>query len=98
MTLAGVEAKIDTESDTAITLTAANHSKAVLGSVTIVADSGAVTTLAKSWAYTPEPKIVKFAPVNGQIGTLITITGSNLRAGADKVTEVKLATGGPGPS
>lgn len=81
---------IVSQGDDTVTVVA-QPSKAGAGAVTLVADSGAVVTLANAWDYVEPTAIASATPQSGQIGTLVTIAGSNLRAGAERVTVVSLA-------
>ena len=87
--LAGVKAAIKTQTDTEVVVTAASG-KAQAGATALVADTGATITLTDSWKYVASPTIEKVFPKSGQVGTLVTITGTGLRAGGPAVTQVKL--------
>jgi hypothetical protein len=72
-------------------VTAASPDTAGVGDVVLVADSGAVVTLVEGWTYVEAGEITKVEPASGQIGTRVTIYGSNLLAGGDDIDSVKLA-------
>jgi hypothetical protein len=92
VTLGGVEAAVSAgASATSIEVTAASPDTAGVGDVVLVADSGAVVTLVEGWTYVEAGEITKVEPASGQIGTRVTIYGSNLLAGGDDIDSVKLA-------
>ncbi|EGD78400.1 hypothetical protein PTSG_12890, partial [Salpingoeca rosetta] len=59
--------------------------------VRLTADTGAVVEQADLWTYVAQAVISSVTPLTGQAGTLVTIRGSNLLAGAASVSEVRLA-------
>ena len=60
------------------------------GDVIITTDTGATLTLEDGFAYTDESAIAKVEPDNGQIGTVVTITGSDLRGNGENITTVSM--------
>jgi hypothetical protein len=90
VTLAGVEASITTESDTEVVVAAGESAAAEPGDVVLTADTGAVVTGDVSFEYLTVPGIETVFPTSGHLGTLVTITGTDLRAGSSGVVDVKL--------
>ncbi len=89
MTLAGVAAQISSETDTEVVAVAA-ASVARIGHVVVTADTGATTTLVNGWTYNTEGSISTAVPSSGQVGTLVTISGSSLRGSGNSVASATL--------
>jgi hypothetical protein len=89
VTLAGVEANIQSESNTVIIVVAASGANQT-GDVVVVADSGALATASSAFLYTEEGQITDVSPASGQLGTVVVLTGTNLRGNGDNITQVKL--------
>ena len=62
-----------------------------VGDVQIVSDTGAVVTLSNGFDYKTAGVITTVSPPTGQVGTIVTITGTTLRGSADRVAQVTLA-------
>ena len=82
----GTAATIGTKTATSITTTV--PAGATDGKVTVKTPAGEATSAADFTVVIPVPTIASFAPLSGEAGTEITITGTNL----DKVTAVKFGT------
>jgi len=90
VTLAGVPATVTSETNTQVIVTAANSS-AQVGPVVVTSVSGASNVAATTWAYMPIGTITSFSPSSGQVGTFVTIVGTNLQAYGSAVSTVTLA-------
>jgi hypothetical protein len=90
VTLAGVEADIDTESNTVVKVVAAQSEAVADGDVVVTANSGAVATLAASFSYATEGEVSDVSPSSGQTGTVVVISGSALRGSGSNVSQVFL--------
>ena len=55
------------------------------------ADTGAVVRKVDGWEYVAQGVVSTVSPNRGQFGTLVTISGTNLRSGANRVQQVTLA-------
>jgi mucin-19 len=60
------------------------------GSVTLVVDTGATVTVADAWTFLAEGAITDVSPSSGQIGTSVTIIGTNLLGGGTGLVSVEL--------
>ena len=89
--LAGVAAQIETEADDSVSVVA-QANKAVVGDVLLLSKSGATVTLVNGWRHLEAGKFAKVSPQVGQIGTQITISGSNLLLGGKSVATVTLGS------
>ena len=88
--LAGVAVKqVVSKSDSEIVVVAA-ASTGTSDPITLVSSSGALITQAGSWTYVPVSNIAAVTPNSGQIDTRVTITGTNLLNGADRLPQVWL--------
>lgn len=90
VTLAGVPASIQTETDSSVVVLAGASSGAAVGDVVTVSDIGATTTLRNGWTYNVAGSISSVVPSSGQEGTLITISGTNLRGSGTSITRVAI--------
>lgn len=90
VTLAGVSARILSQTDSEVVVVAGEGSSGD-GAVELTANTGAVVSLAGGWSYRTAGRIASITPDNGQTGTRVTIEGSNLRGHGDSVTNVSLA-------
>jgi hypothetical protein len=89
VTLAGVSVSdISSENDTLVVVTASGSSDTGAGDVVLTADSGAVVTAADGFEYLTAGAIEAVAPDEGQVGTNVLITGSNLLGGGSSVARV----------
>ena len=91
VTLSGVAAVIDRQSNYLVTVTVAESTAGAAGSVVLTADSGAVITKAAAWTYATAGAITSVTPSSGAAGTVVTIEGSALRSGATAVASATLA-------
>ncbi len=90
VTLNGAEvASIDAFNSTRVVVTAGPGSGN--GAVVITADTGAEVVLADAWTYLTAGNITAVTPGSGQLGTRVTIEGTNLRGGGSEVVSVTLA-------
>eukprot|EP00039_Didymoeca_costata_P012577 m.181820 g.181820 ORF g.181820 m.181820 type:complete len:719 (+) comp15520_c0_seq1:2017-4173(+) len=70
---------IEFENDTMVVVRAGqSNATNVSGTVTTLADTGAENTKENSWQYVEEGQITDVSPTSGQLGTIITLRGSNL--------------------
>ena len=60
-------------------------------SIVLVADSGAITTQAGVWTYISPGDVTSVSPSEGQFGTVVTISGSNLLGGGTDFSSIMLA-------
>ncbi|MAE46192.1 MAG: hypothetical protein CMJ86_04790, partial [Planctomycetes bacterium] len=90
VTLSGVEAGIESESDTVVVVTA-DAGDAGIGHVVVVADSGASATLENGWTYNVAGEITLVSPSVGQLNTLVTVRGTSLLGGGEEFVNVTLA-------
>ena len=92
VTLDGTAATVQTESETQVVVVAAS-SAAGTGDVVLTSNSGAVVTLSNGFTYDAESAITSVTPDQGQLGTLVTIVGTNLLgASASAGAEITTAT------
>ena len=61
-----------------------------IADVVVTADTGAQVTSSNSWQYLAAGDVTGVSPASGQETTPVTITGTNLRGGADNVVKVTL--------
>ena len=88
VTFAGVLATITEESDTEVSVVAA-ASVAGTGDVVILSNAGATVTLEDGWQHLKAGSITSVSPGAGQLGTLITVSGSNMKLGGSSI-ELKI--------
>ena len=88
VTLSGQAATIKRESNFLVTVEAGKQAAGAAGDVILTADTGAVVTKSKAWAYVEEGSITKVSPASAAAGAVITITGTGLRSGSKKITSV----------
>ena len=62
-----------------------------VGDIVLIANTGAVTRQLRGWTATIPAVISNVHPVEGQLGTYVTITGSNLLQGDLNISSVQLA-------
>ena len=91
VTLAGVAAQVISAGASATTVVAQSSGSTGVGDVQIVSDTGAVVTLSNGFDYKAAGVITTVSPPTGQVGTIVTITGTTLRGSADNVAQVTLA-------
>eukprot|EP00054_Salpingoeca_dolichothecata_P029838 m.237174 g.237174 ORF g.237174 m.237174 type:complete len:469 (-) comp26557_c0_seq3:38-1444(-) len=95
VTLGGVAVQsIDSESNTAVQVTAADNggSSSSAGDIVLVADTGAVVTEPSGWTYLAVGTIARVEPARGHFGTVVDITGSGLLGGGNTVVSVTLGS------
>ena len=93
ITLAGVAAAYEagTGSDSEVTVVVKSGGEAdKAGDVVLTADSGATVTLDNGFTYIETGAITGANPDNGQEGTALVITGTNMLGGGSKLVSVKL--------
>merc|ERR1712139_358611 len=91
VSLAGTEAKISGANDTTVTVTAAEFDGASTnGDVVLISDTGAVVTAPKAFEYTHRGEVLLASPARGQVGTFVTIYGSNLLGGGSVLRRITL--------
>ena len=87
VTLAGIKAAVTKSSNTEIEVTAGTRAaKTAAGDVIVTSNTGAIVSLAKAFAYVDAGKITKVVPVQGQVGTVVTLTGTDMMAGGASLT------------
>jgi hypothetical protein len=93
VTLAGVAVQnlVVSNEDTFVTVSAAEKLAAGPGDVVVTADTGATVTAVNGWTYLAQGVIASVTPASGQIGTRVTIRGSNLLGGGSSFLHVRLA-------
>jgi hypothetical protein len=69
----------------------ASSSEAKVGDVVITSDTGSIVTKKDGFAYKDRGQVVDLKPVDGQYGTVVTLTGTNLLGSGGNVSEVTLA-------
>ena len=89
VTLAGTGATIGEQNDLFVTVTVV-EAAAATGDVILTADTGATVTKEDGWEYIEPPSISAVTPAAGQVGSIVVIDGTNLLAGADKISQVLL--------
>jgi hypothetical protein len=87
----GIVALASAGTDARVTATVAPRGAAALVDVTVVADSGARVTASGAFQYLTPGQVSSFTATSGQVGTLVTVLGSNLRGDAAAVASVTLA-------
>ena len=88
--LAGVEATVIDQSDTALNVIAATATSPVHGKVVLVADTGATVSLENGWTYEQEGEATSLNPSSGQVGTSVTIHGTSLKGHGRYIEQVTL--------
>ena len=88
--LAGVQATVTDESNTAIELVVTTITDARTGDVVIIANSGAVITEAQGWTYEEPGAIIGVTPNVGQFDTRVVISGTRLLADGTDLVSVTL--------
>ena len=93
VTLAGVEADIQSENDTHVIVEAGikDSSASATGDVVLTTSSGSVSKFEDGFTYVTRSDIHAVTPSSGQLGTTVTITGVELFAGSSNVTSITLA-------
>ena len=92
VTLAGVTvSSIVSQSATEVVVIADASASAAVGDVVLAAPNGASLELVNGWTYVAKPVITGISPVEGQIGTVVTITGTTLLAGGASIDSAQLA-------
>lgn len=89
--LGNVEATVLGFNDSSITVSAAAFPMQTnLSDVTYIMNTGAVITIPNSWRYIVPGQILSVTPTEGNMGTLVTITGNNLFGGGSQAEIVIL--------
>ena len=89
--LGNVEATVVGLNDTSITVSAAAFPMQTnLSDVTYIMNTGAAVTIPNSWRYITPGEILSVTPTEGNMGTLVTITGNNLFGGGGQAETVIL--------
>ena len=83
VTLAGVAAQVISAGASTTIVVAQSSGSTGVGDVQIVSDTGAVVTLSNGFDYETAGVITTVSPPSGQVGTIVTITGTTLRGSAD---------------
>ena len=88
--IVGVQADILHASDDRVVVMANNGTTS--GRVTMISDTGAIVTLDLGWQYFDMGDIDEVSPPYGQVNTKITISGTNLQGGSDKILTASLGS------
>lgn len=89
--LGGIQAMVVSRSDSVITISAAAFpTQTNVSNITYVMDTEAEMTIANSWRYIVPGEIISVSPVDGSMGTIVTIMGTNLFGGGDQAETVLL--------
>ena len=93
VTLADVEVKEITIGDDEeyVVVVADGSDDAGAGDIVLTADTGAIVTLEDGFTYVADQVIELIKPAKGQLGTLVTISGTSLLGGGDSVATLTLA-------
>ena len=91
VSLAGVAATVALSTNTSVSVVASSGTAGAPGAVSMVANTGAFIQLgSQMWTYAAASNITSVTPSIGQIGTLVTISGSNLLFQGTTVASVSL--------
>ena len=93
-TLAGLTTRIMNSSNSTVTLevlTNVNSTVSVVGDVVLTADSGAIVRQQRAWTAVAPSMISTVQPANGQLGTIVNISGVNLLQDGLDVHTISLA-------
>ena len=89
--LGEIEARVTSTSDSFILAVAAPFPNATnISDIVYIMDTGAVVTIQNSWQYTTPGEITSVTPTEGNMGTIVTITGTNLFGGGNRAEMVLL--------
>ena len=89
--LAGVKAKIVSQTNTLVELVAAaGPGKQTVGDIVLTADTEATVTSTGGWTYLDAGAVTSLTPAKGQYGTRVAINGANMRGGGSRVASVTL--------
>jgi hypothetical protein len=77
-------------SDLTVTVRAPSHASGLVD-VVLEANTGALLSSASSFTFTPVGTVLSISPSIGQVGTVVTIQGTNLQGDGGVVTSVTLA-------
>eukprot|EP00049_Salpingoeca_infusionum_P016687 m.343502 g.343502 ORF g.343502 m.343502 type:complete len:2822 (-) comp16130_c0_seq1:301-8766(-) len=91
VSLAGIEATIESSTNTRIVVVAAASNATSAENVTVVADTGATVTLTSAFAYGEPGVVTSVFPASGQHGTVVDIAGDFLRASGNNIVNVTIA-------
>jgi hypothetical protein len=84
--------KIDHQDDNEVRVVASmGPASSDAGDVVLVTNTGSKITRLNGWVYVAKPEVLTITPSRGQLGTLVSIVGSNLLGGGISVEEVSLA-------
>ena len=86
VSLAGVAATVVSANNTQVVVNAGTASN-VTGDVVIEADNGALASKTNGFAYQPAGVVASTSPTSGQVGTRVTVAGSNLRGSGSAVVQ-----------
>lgn len=91
VSLGDINATVISSSNTSVIVAAGASGIPGPGDIVLVADTGATTTVADAWTYVTPAVITSISPSSGQVGTRVTIVGTDLLLGGDFVEEVRLS-------
>jgi hypothetical protein len=92
VTLGGVEAQLDSESATEVSVIVNANGNDGAGDIILQASSGALVTAEGAWTQLAAAAISELSPAEGQAGSVITISGSNLLMGGSEITSVTIGS------
>lgn len=87
ITLAGVPAAI-TQGNSSDAIIVVAQRGTGRGEITVIGDSGATAVREDAWIYLEEGGITSFSPATGQLGTVVTMSGSHMLGGGTTVSEI----------
>jgi len=90
VTLAGVTAELESETDTEVDVIVASATPRQ-GDIVLTANTGARVVLTNGFAFLEQGVISAVSPAEGQVGTQVTITGTGMRGGGDEIVRITLA-------
>lgn len=92
-TLSGIPATVVTQTSNRVVLAAGELQTNVLqsGPIVLTSVNGALVTSTSQWTYNVPGRIASVTPSEGQFGTRVTISGSNLLGGGASVVSVVLS-------
>jgi multimeric flavodoxin WrbA len=91
VTLAGVAATVVSNNNSMVVIKAGASGATAAGAVVITADTGAVVSKASTFGYVGVGNITSVTPESGQLGTKVTLVGTDLLAGGSSLSAASLA-------
>jgi hypothetical protein len=91
VTLAGVAATVVSNNNSMVVIKAGASGATAAGAVVITADTGAIVSKASTFGYVGVGNITSVTPESGQLGTKVTLVGTDLLAGGSSLSAASLA-------